>query len=84
MVLGAYCPISLLITLSKMLQSLIAEKIAFMISYNHFNGLRQKITFGPSRKIYQIWKDRKVLFFIIFDIKGAFNEAVIEVLFNCL
>lgn len=37
---------------SKMLESLIAEKIAFMIPYNHFNGLRQKITFGSSRKTY--------------------------------
>lgn len=55
-----------------------------MIGYNHFNGLRQKITFGSLRKIYQIWKDRKFLFFIIFDIKDAFNEAVIEVLFNGL
>lgn len=87
---GAYWPISLLATLEKMLESLIAQRISFMVeeylllTYNHFGGLRQKTIIDAllvlQEKIYQAWKDKNVLSFITLDVKGAFNGVATEVL----
>ncbi len=60
---AAYRPISLLATLGKMLESLIAQGLAFLaeeyslLPYNHFGGLKQKTTMDAllvlQEKIYQ-------------------------------
>lgn len=48
--LEAYCLISLLVTLRKMLESIIAPRLTFLadkyslLSYNYFRGLKQKTT----------------------------------------
>ena len=87
---GAYWPISLLPTLSKAMEYLIAQKIAY-ISYtynllprNHFGGLKYKNTLDTlvvfQEKIYQAWKDKKVLSLITFDVQGAFNGVARDVL----
>lgn len=91
---SAYRPTSLLATLSKMLESVIAQRLACMaeeyslLPYNHFGGLKQKTTVDAllilQEKIYQTWKDRKVLSLITFDVKGALNGVAIDVLLDRL
>lgn len=89
-----YCLISLLAILGKILESLIAQRLAFiaktysLLLYNYFGGLKQKTIVDTllvlQEKIYQVWKNRKVLSLITFDIKNAFNSVVIKVLLDCL
>ena len=91
---SAYRAISLLATLGKMLESLIAQRIAFLaeeyslLPYNHFGDLKQKTTVDAllvlQEKIYQAWKDKKVLSLITFDVKGAFNGVAVGVLIDRL
>lgn len=91
---GAYCPISLLATLGKMLESIMAQRLAFLadkysfLLYNHFRGLKQKTTVDAllvlQDKIYQAWKEKKVLSLITFDVKGAFSSVAIDVLIQRL
>lgn len=87
---GAYRPISLLHTLSKAMEYLVAQKIAHLCdSYsllpgNHFGGSKCKSTLDAlvvlQEKIYQAWRDKKVLSLITFDVQGAFNGVAKEVL----
>lgn len=35
--------------------------------------------FFNQKKIYQIWKEKKVLFLVIFDLKKAFNNVTINI-----
>ncbi len=75
---AAYRPISLLTTLEKMLESLMAQRLAFLaeeysfLLYNHFGRLKDKTTIDAllvlQEKIYQAWKDGKVLSLIIFGV----------------
>ena len=91
---SVYRPILLLATLGKMLESLIAQKIVFwaeeylLLPYNYFGGLKQKTTIDAllvlQEKIYQAWKDKKVLSLITFDVKEAFNGVAVKVLIDCL
>lgn len=77
-----------------MLESIIAQKLAFIankysvLPYNHFRGLKQKTTVDAllvlQEKIYQAWKEKKVLLLITFDIKGAFSGVAIDVLIQRL
>ena len=77
-----------------MLESIIAQSLAFLadehslLPYNHFGGLKQKTTVDAllvlQEKIYQAWKEKKVLSLITFDVKGAFSGVVIDVLFQQL
>lgn len=77
-----------------MLESLSTQRLAFMVEtyslldYNQFGDLKQKITVDAflvlQKKIFQVWKDRKVFSLIMFDVKGAFNVLAIEVLLDCL
>lgn len=86
----AYRPISLLPTLSKAMEYLIAQKIAHisdtynLLPGNHFGGLKYKNTLDAlvvfQEKIYQAWRDKKVLSLITFDVQGAFNGVARDVL----
>ena len=87
---SAYRPISLLPTLSKAIESLVAERIAHLsdeyglLLGNHFGGLKCKNTVDAllvlQEKIYQAWRDKKVLSLVTFDIQGAFNGVAKDVL----
>lgn len=87
---SAYHPISLLPTLSKAIESLVAERIAHLsdeyglLPGNHFGGLKCKNTVDAlvvlQEKIYQAWRDKKVLSLVTFDIQGAFNGVAKDVL----
>lgn len=87
---GAYRPISLLPTLSKALESVIATRIGYLaeeyslLPGNHFGGLKRNSTVDAlltlQEKIYQPWRDKKILSLMTFDVKGAFNGVAPEVL----
>lgn len=92
---GAYRPISLLSTLGKAMESVIASRIGYLADKysllrpgNHFGGQKGKSTvaalFTLQEKIYQVWRDKKVLSLVIFDVKGAFNGVAPDVLINRL
>lgn len=79
----AFRPISLLSTLSKAIEALVIEKIAYLVEKfglfpsNHYGALKQKSTVDVfltvQEKIYQAWKDKKVLSLVACDLKSAFN-----------
>ncbi len=87
---SAYRPISLLPTLSKAIESLFAERIPHLsdeyslLPGNHFGGLKGKNTLDAfvvvQEKIYQAWRNKKVLSLRTFDIQGAFNGVAKDVL----
>lgn len=86
---SAYRPISLLPTLSKAIESLVADRIAHLadeyslLPENHFGGLKGKNTVDAlvvlQEKIYQAWRDQKVLSLVTFDIQSAFNGVAKDV-----
>jgi hypothetical protein len=76
-------PISLLSTLGKALESVIAERISHavetfgLLPTNHF-GARKKRSAEQAllllqEHIYNAWRSRKVLSLVSFDVKGAYN-----------
>ena len=91
---GAYRPISLLSTLGKAIESAIATRIGYLtekhslLPGNHFGGLKGKFTIDAlltlEEKVYQAWRDKKVLSLLTFDVKGAFNGVAADVLINWL
>ena len=80
--------------MNKALEYLVAQKLAHLcdahnlLPGNHFGGLKCKRTidalFVLQKKIYQAWKDKKVLSLITFDVQGAFNEVAKDVLLQRL
>ena len=90
----SYRPISLLLTLSKAMEAVVAERISYLVEEhgllpsNHFGGLKQRSTVDVlvvlQEKIYQAWRDKKVLSLITFDVKGAFNGVATPVLLERL
>ena len=90
----SYRPISLLPTLSKAMEAVVAERISYLVEEdgllpsNHFGGLKQRSTVDAlvvlQEKIYQAWRDKKVLSLITFDVKGAFNGVATPVLLERL
>lgn len=87
---GTYRPILLLPTLNKALESIVAKRIRYLATQhsilpsNHFRGLKRKSTIDAlvplQEEIYQVWQDKKILSFVTFDIKGAFNGIAHEIL----
>ena len=77
-VTGAFRPISLLCTLGKAFEAVLATRIAFLVEefsllpQNHFGALRGRSTTDAllvlQKKIYQAWRDKKVLSLVTFDI----------------
>ena len=83
MVAKAWRPISLLSTLGKTLESVVAERISHVVETssllptNHF-GARKKRSAEQAllllqEHIYNAWRSRKVLSLVSFDVKGAYN-----------
>ncbi|KAF5265373.1 hypothetical protein FOXYS1_3819 [Fusarium oxysporum] len=79
----AWRPISLLSTLGKILEAVIADRISYavetfgLLPTNHFGGRKQRSAEQAllllQEHIYKAWRNRKVLSLISFDEKGAYN-----------
>jgi hypothetical protein len=79
----AWRPISLLSTLGKVLESVVAERISYMVETfgllpaNHFGARKKRSTEQAlmllQESIYKAWRAKKVLSLISFDVKGAYN-----------
>lgn len=79
----AYRPISLLQTLSKGLEAVIAKRLSYMaethnlLPVNHFGARKQRSCEQAINilveKIYTAWRRGKVLSLVTFDVQGAFN-----------
>lgn len=86
----SFRPISLLPTLNKALESVIAQRVSFLVEEhgllpdNHFGGQKRRYTIDAlmilQEKIFQAWRDKKVLSLVTFDVKGAFNGVAGDVL----
>ena len=93
-VASAYRPISLLPTLAKALESVIAERLSYLaeahalLPKNQFGARKRRSTVQAltilQEKIYQAWRDNKVLSLVSFDVKGAYNGVNQRVLLKCL
>jgi len=79
----AFRPISLLPTISKGLEAVVATRLAFMaekhnlLPINHF-GARKKRSCEQAisvlvERIYEAWRSRRVVSLVTFDVQGAFN-----------
>jgi hypothetical protein len=84
----AWRPISLLSTLGKILESVVAERISYLaetfglLPANHFGARKQRSAEQAllllQEYIYKAWRSKKVLSLISFDIKGAYNGVCKE------
>ena len=84
----AWRPISLLATLGKVLESVIAERISHavetygLLPTSHFGARKQRSAEQAllllQEQIYAAWRGRRVLSLISFDVKGAFNGVCKE------
>ena len=93
-VANVYCPISLLYTISKAFEAVIATRIAYLaethglLPTNHFGALKGRSMIDAlqvlQEKIYQAWRDKKILLLVTFNVKGAFNGVAIDILTNRL
>lgn len=88
----AFKPISLLQTISKGLEAVVAARILCitekLLPANHFGGrprrsVEHALNFLVER-IYQAWRKYKILTLVSFDVKGAFNGVHQEVLIRRL
>ncbi|KAL3704532.1 hypothetical protein TMatcc_008203 [Talaromyces marneffei ATCC 18224] len=81
-------PISLLSTLGKILEAVIAERISYavetvgLLPTNHF-GARKRCSAEQAllllqEEIYKAWRNRKVLSLVSFDVQGAYNGVFKE------
>ncbi|TQV90003.1 reverse transcriptase [Cordyceps javanica] len=80
---GAWRPISLLCTLGKVLESIIAERIFYavetfgLLPTNHFGGRKQRSAEQAlvllQEQIYAAWRGGRVLTLVSFDVKVAYN-----------
>lgn len=87
-------PISPLPTLSKALESVIARRLSFLVEdyglppNNHYGRRKRRSTVDAlmilQEKIFQAWRDKKVLSLVTFDVKGAFNGVAGDVLLEKL
>ena len=81
-------PISLLATLGKVLESVIAERISYavethgLLPTNHFGARKQRSAEQAllllQEQILTAWRGRRILSLISFDIKGAYNGVCKE------
>jgi hypothetical protein len=84
----AWRPISLLSTLGKVLESVLADRISYLVEQyhllpaNHFGARKRRSTEQAlsllQEHIYKAWRAKKVLSLISFDVKGAYNGVVKE------
>ncbi|CAG8110037.1 unnamed protein product, partial [Penicillium salamii] len=81
-------PISLLATLGKILESVVAERISHavethgLLPTSHFGARKQRSAEQAllllQEQIYTAWRGRRVLSLISFDVKGAYNGVCKE------
>ena len=79
----AWRPISLLSTLGKLLEAVVAERISFavetygLLPTNHFGARKQRSAEQAllllQEHIYTAWRNKKVVSLVSFDVKGAYN-----------
>lgn len=84
----AWRPISLLSTLGKALESVVAERISYVVETfgllpaNHFGARKKRSTEQAlillQESIYKAWRAKKVLSLVSFDVKGAYNGVCKE------
>jgi hypothetical protein len=84
----AWRPISLLSTLGKILESVVAERIAYavetfgLLPTNHFGARKRRSAEQAlillQEHIFKAWRSKKVLSLVSFDIKGAYNGVYKE------
>ena len=84
----AWRPISLLSTLGKILESVVAERISHavetygLLPTNHFGARKQRSAEQAllllQEEIYAAWRGRKIVSLISFDVKGAYNGVCKE------
>lgn len=84
----AWRPISLLSTLGKTLEAVVAERISYavetfgLLPTNHFGARKKRSTEQAllllQEHIYKAWRSRKVLSLVSFDVKGAYNGVYRE------
>ncbi|RYP13221.1 hypothetical protein DL766_009878 [Monosporascus sp. MC13-8B] len=88
MVAKAWRPISLLATLGKVLESVVAERISHavqtygLLPTNHFGARKQRSAEQAllllQEQIYTAWRGRKIVSLVSFDVKGAYNGVCKE------
>ena len=79
----AWRPISLLSTLGKLLEAVVAERISFavetygLLPANHFGARKQRSAEQAlllfQEHIYTAWRNKRVVSLVSFDVKGAYN-----------
>jgi hypothetical protein len=84
----AWRPISLLATLGKILESVVAERISHavetygLLPASHFGARKQRSAEQAllllQEQIYTAWRGRRVVSLISFDVKGAYNGVYKE------
>ncbi len=84
----AWRPISLLSTLGKIMESVVAERISHavethgLLPTNHFGARKQRSAEQAllllQEQVYAAWRGRKILSLISFDVKGAYNGVCKE------
>jgi hypothetical protein len=90
----AYRPISLLSTLGKALEAVIATRLAFYVEEHdllpttHFGARRRRnaehALMTLVERIHYAWRKQRVVSLLSFDVKGAYNGVVPEVLLRRL
>lgn len=80
--------------MSKALESLVAQRISYLaethglLPDNHFGARKRRSSVDAllvlQEKIFQEWRDKKVLSLVTFDVKGAFNGVARDVLLDRL
>jgi hypothetical protein len=90
----AWRPISLLATLGKVLEALVAERISYLVEehgllpQNHFGARKHRSTEQAlillQEHIYKAWRGKKVVSLLSFDVKGAYNGVHVGRLVNRL
>ncbi|KAJ0136483.1 Uncharacterized protein HZ326_20511 [Fusarium oxysporum f. sp. albedinis] len=88
MIAKAWRPISLLATLGKVLESVVAERISYavethgLLPTNHFGARKQRSAEQAlallQEHIFSTWRSRHVVSLISFDVKGAYNGVCKE------
>jgi hypothetical protein len=79
----AWRPVSLLSTLGKILEAVVADRISYAVEQfgllptNHFGARKRRSAEQAlllfQEQVYKAWRSRKVVSLVSFDVKGAYN-----------